>query len=239
MSTKQHVFVMCLLQQHVCLFAPLTAVCCAPMHVINQHRHSLLSKSVHLSLSACLSACLFLLQDPQLLCHPLVSPTYLTNFTGLCQAGMLVVAGGAELMRPDIQAFAAKAAKAAVATTPAAAAAAPAAPKASSPPALRVSEAPDEVDGGCSSSAAAAAAGADAGGTRSTAAAATGGGAGSSSRSSFSVVYHEEPNELHVFPMLTLPQLLKKGLVVPRFVAAAVTGEPLDGKGPGNDLEMS
>jgi hypothetical protein len=29
--------------------------------------------------------------------------------------------------------------------------------------------------------------------------------------------------------MLTLPHLLKKGLVVPRFVAAVVNGEPLEG----------
>jgi hypothetical protein len=61
----------------------------------------------------------------------------------------------------------------------------------------------------------------------------------SSGSSSFGVVYHEEPNELHVFPMLTLPHLLRKGLVVPRFVAAAVNGEPLDGAGLVNDPRMS
>lgn len=157
-----------------------------------------------------------------------MSPTYLTDFTGLCQAGMLVVAGGAELMRPDIKAFAAKAAKAAATATTvsaAAAAAAPAAPESSSQAALRVSEASDAAEGVCSSSSPAA----DADGTPAAAAAAAGPDASSSSSgSSFAVVYHEEPNELHVFPMLTLPHLLRKGLVVPRFVAAAVKGDPLD-----------
>ncbi|WIA14004.1 hypothetical protein OEZ85_002565 [Tetradesmus obliquus] len=48
------------------------------------------------------------LHDPALLCHPLVSPALLPNLSGLSQRGMMVVAGGAELMRPDIAAFAAK-----------------------------------------------------------------------------------------------------------------------------------
>lgn len=48
------------------------------------------------------------LQDSSLLTNPLVSPTYLDNFSGLCQHGMIIVAGGVELMRPDIAAFAAK-----------------------------------------------------------------------------------------------------------------------------------
>jgi acetyl esterase/lipase len=52
---------------------------------------------------------LFYLQDPALLHHPLVSPTLLPDLTGLSRQGMLVVAGGAELMRPDIASFAAKA----------------------------------------------------------------------------------------------------------------------------------
>lgn len=48
------------------------------------------------------------LHDPALLCHPLVSPALLPDLSGLSQRGMMVVAGGAELMRPDIAAFAAK-----------------------------------------------------------------------------------------------------------------------------------
>jgi acetyl esterase/lipase len=52
---------------------------------------------------------LLFLQDPVLLCHPLVSPTRMSDLTGLSGQGMLVVAGGAELMRPDIAAFAGKA----------------------------------------------------------------------------------------------------------------------------------
>jgi len=102
-------------------------------------------------------------QDPNLLSHPLVSPTYLKDLSGLCQHAMLLVAGGAELMRPDIAAFAAKAA-------------------------------------------------------------AAGGG-----QKGVSVVYHEEPLEPHVFAVLMLPHLLKKGLVVPRFVAAVVKGEEGEG----------
>lgn len=56
-------------------------------------------------------------QDPALLTHPLVSPTHLPDFRGLCRRGMLVTAGGAELMRPDIAAFASKVAGAGVPVT--------------------------------------------------------------------------------------------------------------------------
>ncbi|KAF6263877.1 hypothetical protein COO60DRAFT_307043 [Scenedesmus sp. NREL 46B-D3] len=55
------------------------------------------------------------LHDPALLSHPLVSPALLPDLRGLSKRGMLVVAGGAELMRPDITAFAATAATAGVA----------------------------------------------------------------------------------------------------------------------------
>lgn len=44
-----------------------------------------------------------------------MSPVYLQDFSGLSRKGMLVVAGGAELMRPDIAAFAAKVSAAGVA----------------------------------------------------------------------------------------------------------------------------
>jgi acetyl esterase/lipase len=50
-----------------------------------------------------------MMQDPALLEYPLVSPILLPDLTGFSKQGMLVVAGGAELMRPDIASFAAKA----------------------------------------------------------------------------------------------------------------------------------
>lgn len=40
----------------------------------------------------------------------------------------------------------------------------------------------------------------------------------------FKVEYHEEPGEPHAFAMLTLPHLLRKGLVVPDFVAEMALG---------------
>lgn len=51
----------------------------------------------------------------------------------------------------------------------------------------------------------------------------------SSGRRGFDVVYHEEPDEPHVFAVLMLPHLMEKGLVVPRFVAAVVRGEEVEG----------
>lgn len=193
------------------------------------------------------------MQDPKLLSHPLVSPTYLKDFTGLCQAGMLVVAGGAELMRRDIQAFAAKAAAAAAAAvgpvtqapaapqdSPAAAAAAakgavhpvakaPAAPEASAAAALRQS---DGTDGDSAehaigtSNVGKSSAAADTAAINSSSSSI--GGSSGTSGSGLQVVYHEEPCEPHVYPMLALPHLLQKGLVVPRFVAAVVKGESLE-----------
>eukprot|EP00878_Enallax_costatus_P004522 GHUV01004763.1.p1 GENE.GHUV01004763.1~~GHUV01004763.1.p1 ORF type:complete len:411 (+),score=112.86 GHUV01004763.1:860-2092(+) len=43
--------------------------------------------------------------NPRELSDPLVSPTYLEDFSGLVQNGMLVVAGGCEAMTPDIRTF--------------------------------------------------------------------------------------------------------------------------------------
>lgn len=43
--------------------------------------------------------------SPMELSHPLVSPTYIDNFSGLVQKELLVVAGGCEAMTPDIVKF--------------------------------------------------------------------------------------------------------------------------------------
>lgn len=199
--------------------------------------------------AACLSVCLSVQppQDPQLLSHPLVSPTYAADVTGLCQAGMLVVAGGAELMRRDIQAFAAKAAAAAGgvnsrggggeaptadtaaaaqgldSTSPTEAEAAAAVLRGSDGEMGDVTDTAGQVAG---SGTAAAAPPGDAG-CRSSSSSSSGG-CGCAGVSGFRVVYHEEPGEPHVYAMLMLPHLLQKGLVVPRFVAAVVKGQSLE-----------